>query len=187
MRTERKDYTIELDEGLALYDRSSTNAAKRMEKLGLDVLDDRPLDPNNEYFDGRLPPNVNDLTASELGELYGLMDRYCNWLTGYETVAKAEVANRSEQLKLVRARIRKTKSGTQADKDDDTTCDVRFVEANAKWLEATEYFSLLNGLTEASRRDMKVISRLVETKKIEFEQGRRAGNVERGRRDGFSR
>jgi hypothetical protein len=184
MTRERKDYTVPLEEGLATYDAASENAMKRLADLGLDALEERPK-RNNSYFDGRLPANVNSLSMNELGDLYALMDQHTNWLTGYVTVAKAEVQNKDEQLKLVKARIRKSKTGSKEEKEDDTICDERYVQANAAYLEAYEYHSLLDGLAEAARRDLRVISRLVETKKVEFEQGRRVTNV--GRRDTFDR
>jgi hypothetical protein len=184
----RKDYTIDVDEGRQKYADASNRAMGRIAKLGIDVLDDRPESAPGKYFDGRLPANVNDLSAGELGELYALMLQHTNWLTGYVTIAKAETQNTAEQLKLVKSRIRKTKTGTKDEREDDTICDSRYVEANARWLEAVEYHAVLSGLHEAASRDLRVISRLVTLKEVEFEQGRRTGNIKkRGGRNRFSR
>lgn len=185
----RKDYTIDVEEGRQRYSAASDRAMSRIADLGIDVLDEQPVNRDNEYFDGRLPANVNDLSAAELGDLYALMDQFSNWLTGYVTIAKAEVINKAEQLKLTKARIRKSKSGNKDEKEDDTICDTRYVEANALWLEASEYHSVLAGLLDASTRDLRVISRLVTLKEVEFEQGRRSTNIgkHRGGRDRDSR
>jgi hypothetical protein len=176
MARERADYTIPLDEGLELYENASIKAMGRLADLGVDITQDRPT-RRGEYFDGRLPSNVNSLTMHELGDLYALMDLFANWLTGWVTVGKAEVQNKGEQLKLVKSRVRKSKTGTKEEREDGTIIDERYVTANAAYLEAYEYHALLDGLAEGARRDLRVISRLVETKKVQFEQGRRGSNV----------
>lgn len=183
---DRKDYTVELEVGLDMYESASENALSRLADLGLDAFGERPRGSDGEYFDGRLPSNVNDLSISDLSELFQHMEEHANWVSGYVMAAKAAVENTEEQLKLVKSRIRKTKSGTQAEKDNDTLCDSRFVEANAKWLEAKEYLVLLTGIAEAARRDLKLISRLVEIRRIEFDQGRRGRNLDGGSRDRFT-
>lgn len=180
-RAEAKDYTVSLEEGCERYSAASERAMERVLELGIDVLEDRPLRKDGKYFDGRLPTNVNDLNINELGDLYGMMDKYANWLTGFTTVAKAEVTNAGEKLSLAKARIRKSKKGSKEERDDETICDSRYVEINAAWLEASEYHALLAGLLEAAARDLRVISRLVETKKVEFEQGRRGGYLDSSR------
>jgi hypothetical protein len=184
-RGDRTDFTIPLEDGIELYEKASARALARIADLGVDIIvEDKPKNRDGSYFDGRLPANINDYTADELAELYGLTDRYANWISCYVSVARAELKNKEEQLKLVKARVRKTKLGTKDDKEDETICDARYQERNAEWVEAYEYHHLLENVEAAARRNMATISRLVETMKIGFEQGRRAGNI--NRRDRFS-
>ena len=175
---DKKDYTISLETGIEMYEQASTNALERISDLGVDIiLEDRPKTREGEYFDGRLPANISSFGMSELGELYGLMDRYANWISGYVCVAYAEVKNKSERLELVKARVRKSKIGNKDDKADETLCDSRYQESNCDWIEAFEYHHLLENVEKAARRNLSTISRLVETKKVEYEQGRVGGNM----------
>jgi len=182
MGDERKDYSIPLEEGLSLYDDAVIRATRKMEADGLSISDHRPrLD--GKYFDGRLPANVNSLTSKELGELFLLMTSYSDYVTSRLTLAKAAVSNAEQKLQLVQAKIRKSKTGNAAEKQDATYCDSRYVGSNAEWLEAREYHDLLAGIDEAARRDVRVLSRLIETKKMELEHGRAEGRLRPPRRD----
>lgn len=179
---EQHDYSIDVDEGLQLYDQASKNAIDRLANLGLVPELDRPYDrKTNSYFDGRLPSNLNDLSSRELGELLGMMTQYTDFVCTNETIAKSAVLNAETKLDLVRAKLMQTKTGSAADKTAAVQCDSRYVNVAAEWLEAKEYFELLSGLAEASRRNLRTISRAIETTKMTQENGHREQNVQRDR------
>lgn len=185
----RKDYTVPLEEGLEGFHTASTNALGKLADLGLDPMGDRPRNLNGKgYFDGRLPANLNSMSLQDLGDIFSLTERYSNWLTGYVTVAKAALKNAEGRLKLAKARVRKSKSGSKEERDDDTIIDERYHNEMLQWQEAFEYFTMLDGLAAAARSNHKTISRLFEPKKMEYEQGRRLDNTRRpGSRRGGSR
>lgn len=178
---DRKDYTIGLDDGLDRYHDASSNALARISEDGLDLPDDRPRHSNGKYFDGRLPNNVSSLSAAEIGELYNLLTCHNDYVTGRITIAKAAVRNAEERLKLTKAKVRKTKAGNAQEREDATLCDERYVSANADCLEAKEYCDLLTGIEVAAARDGRVVSRIIEVRKLELGQGRRDVNIERDR------
>ena len=174
------DYTIDIDEGLDHYNQASINAATRMADLGLELFPPKPKTRDGEYFDGRLPADVNSLSMHDLADLINMMTLYADFVAGLVTVSKAEKTNADTQLALVKAKIRKSKSGSEKSKEDSTVCDERYVKAMARWLEASEFLDLMNGLHESSKRGVRVLSRLIETKKIEIEQGQAQGRSQRG-------
>jgi len=187
-KRDQKDFTIPLEEGLENHDEASQRAISRIADLGIDVIiEDRPKAKDGSYFDARLPANVHDFSIGELAELHGLMDRYVNWVSCYVGLAKAELQNKTSKLKLTQARVRKTKLGTKEDKNDETTCDSRYQEVNMEYLEAFEFHHLLENVEAAARRNMSTISRLYESAKVQFEQGRRTGNMGKTSRDRFDR
>lgn len=187
MGQQRMDYAIPLEDGLAVYDDASEGAADRLQKLGICLVDDRPQ-KDGEYFDGQLPSNVNSLSVQELGELLGIMDRHANWLQDHLVIAKAELKNAEEQVKFVKAKVRKSKTGTKDAQDDETIIDSRYVAVNGKWMEAYEYHEILSGAADKSRRNLRTISRLIETKRLQIEQGIRVDNApKKPRRDRFRR
>jgi len=122
----------------------------------------------------------------QIGELFEMMTAHADFLGAKGTLAKAEKTNAEERLRLVKAKVRRSKIGNNDDKDDATTCDSRYIEANAQWLEATEYYEIINGMVEAASRDLRILSRHLETKKMEMEGGRRLTGVVNGR-DPFRR
>lgn len=85
----------------------------------------------------------------------------------------------NEKLDLVKASVRKSKMGTAQEKEDLARIDARYVELNAEYMEAKTFFELMTTLEEAARRDVKFISRIVETKKLELEMGGRGGSLGR--------
>ena len=183
------DYSVGLDEGAQMYEDASLKAIARLENSGLS-LPSRPLAADNSYFDGRLPANVNSFTNMELGEVYSLMCQHADYVHSLLTQAKAETLNCTEKVKLSKALIRKTKTGTAQEKDDLTISDIRYVDANTDWIEARTYCDLLEGIASAASRDVRVLSRLIETKRLDIEMNRRDGNLSKVRRHGtdpFSR
>jgi hypothetical protein len=88
-----------------------------------------------------------------------------------------------EKLDLVLAAVRKSKLGTAQDKADLAVLDTRYVDANANYIEAKTYYELLSTIAEAASRDVKYISRTIETKRMEMEMGFRGGSIDRIPRD----
>ena len=170
----------DVNEGIDVYVAAGIRAKKRLEIMGVVFPVQPPMIKKGVYFDGHLPSNVNSLTARELGEIYSLMCNYCDYISGVTIRAKNETINANERLSLIRAHIRKEKTGTAQVKEDATICDVRYLEANAEWLEAQELFELLQSREEAARRDLRVLSRLIETRKMDLEIGQREGGMNRG-------
>lgn len=173
-------YDTPLDEGLNRYHEASERALARVMDQGLRPHDTRPK-MGNQYFDGRLPPHWASMNSQQIGELFEMMTAHADFLGAKATLAKAEKTNAEERLRLVKAKVRKSKMGNNDDKDDSTVCDSRYVEANAQWLEATEYYEIINGMVEAASRDLRILSRHLETKKMEMEGGRRATGIGNGR------
>ena len=173
-------YDTPLDEGLERYILASERALTRVLDTGLTPHDARPK-RGNQYFDGRLPPNWAALTNQQIGELFEMMTAHADFLGSKATLAKAEKTNAEERLRLVKAKVRKSKLGTNDDKDDATICDSRYIEANAQWLEASEYYEIINGMMDAATRDLRILSRHLETKKMEMKGDRRVTGMNNGR------
>jgi hypothetical protein len=162
------DFTVTLEDGEEMYSGAADRALQRIEKLGLEIPA-RPVDSSGQPFDGRLPSNV--------AEVYTLMCNYADYLENLHTVARAEVLNSDRRLKLTKALVRKTKPGTAQEKDDQCLTDVRYIEADVAYVEAATYQELLEGLAKAASRDRSVLSRLIETKKMELDNKRRDNNA----------
>ncbi len=172
--------SMPLDAGLDRYDEAEERALARVVGTGLSLRTAAPkLRGSGEYFDGRVPTNLGSVSPAEIGEYYGLMVEYTDYAEGQTVLARAEMLSAEAKLDLVRAAVRKSKVGTAQDKGDLALIDVRYVEANANYIEARTYFELISAIGDAARRDVKFVSRVIETKKMELEMGGRGGSLSR--------
>lgn len=172
------DFSVSLEEGVSMYAGAAERAVSRIEKLGLTTIE-RPIDKEGNPFDGHMPSNVSDFSTRDLAEFYTLMCNYADYLEGLCTLARAEVLNAERELKLTKALVRKTKGGTAQEKDDQCIIDSRYIQADVRAVEAETYRELLEGLAKAASRDRAVISRIIETKKMELENKRRDNGIQR--------
>jgi hypothetical protein len=176
---QRPDYTIGLDEGLDMYDEAEELALEKLEDLGLAESLTPPVTKDGDRFDGRIPANLFSMGAGDIGYYYNLMVQHTTWVAKERVLAESAMIAAKEKLTLAEAAVRKTKTGTVQERRDSTLCEFRYVEANSNWIAAKTFFENLKNVEEAARRDMSFISRLIETKKIEWEQVRRESNVDR--------
>lgn len=173
------DMSVTLEEGLDRYDEAEERALARLGSSGLELRRGAPQWENGKYFDGRVPTNLGSLPPTEIGEYYGLMVEYTDYVEGQTVLARAEMLSAEAKLELVRAAVRKVKMGTAQEKGDLALIDTRYVEANANYIEARTYFELISTIGEAARRDVKYVSRIIETKRMDLEMGGRGGRVSR--------
>jgi hypothetical protein len=173
------DYTMDLDEGIGTYHRATQRAFDRVAaEAQLDMNPPRPT-VHGKFFDGRLPENLASLRAAEIAEYYSAMCHFADFVNSKAVQAKAMLVNAEQVIELTKAKIRKSKTGTAGEKEDGVNCDSRYVEANGDWLEAKTYSDILATIAEAAQRDLRFISRIIETKKMEIEMGRRDNAVRR--------
>ena len=173
------DMSAGIDEGLDLYDKAEERALVRIERSGLALRQSPPRTSAGKFFDGRVPINLGTRTPAEIGEYYGLMVEYTDYVEGQLVLARTEMLTAEAKLSHVHANVRKSKTGTVQDKGDLSTIDIRFVEANANYIEAKTYYELISAIGEAARRDVKFVSRIIETKKMELDMGGRGGAINR--------
>lgn len=171
-------HDLSLDEGLEEYQSISEEVEDELALLGVSSHN-RPEIKPGVYFDGRLPSDIKSCSTSELVEYMGLMTTYADFINNLAIKFKSTKKNAEEQLKFTKAKVRKSKTGTVQQKDDDTICDFRYVEANRNYIKAEELYDRIQAIADAASRDVKFLSRALEGKRISFEQSRRGENVRR--------
>ena len=171
--------SIGLEDGLDRYDAAEARALRSLHRTGLSLRAEPPRMSGGQAYDGRIPLNLPALSPTEIGEYYALHVSYTDYTTSQAVLARAEMLSSKEKLDLVLAAVRKSKVGTVQEKGDLTTLDIRYVEANANYIEAKTYYELLATISEGAARDIKFISRIIETKRMEMEMGFRGGSIER--------
>lgn len=171
------DLSVSLDEGLATYNTAEARALARLDASALELRSTRPRHGNGNIYSGRVPANIGSMKPESIGEYYGLQIEYTDYVEGQIVLARAEMTAAEAKLDLTRAAVRQSKLGTAQEKIDQCTIDVRYVQANADYIEARTYFELITAIGEAARRDAKFISRIIETKRLEIEMAGRAGSI----------
>lgn len=174
------DYTVGLDEGLNLYTAAEEDAIAALHKAGLSGPSAPPSARDGSRFTGRVPNDLASLNIVEISEIYNLMEHWANYTSWQRAVADASLVMLKEKKDFAEANIRKTKTGTAQEKRDDTIVDERYVAVNAGYIRARTYAKLVENIEEAARRDLRFISRIIETKKLEQEAGSRGERIERG-------
>lgn len=174
--------SLTIDEGMAIYNDAEANALARLDRLNLPEYTAPPRQKDGSFYTGRIPPNISSLSPGEIGTQYALHVAYTDYLTGQNILAQTEYTAASEKLELVRAAVRRSKVGTAQEKADQCAMDTRYVHANAAALEAKTYRDLVGAHLESATRDLRFISRLIETKKMEQESFTREGNLDNARR-----
>jgi len=177
-RGDRDDYDIGLEEGLELYEQASESAHKALADLGI-LPREEPPTYRGEVYDGRLPDDVSRMSMTELAELLGVTTQWADYVGGLHQMFVAAKRNYSERLAMAKAKIRKVKSGPKADKDDDTLCDIRYVEVNSKFVEISEKADITEHVSAAARRDREFISRTITALQAQLEAGTRNDSVAR--------
>ncbi len=179
-RSERADYDVKLEEGKQYYEEASARAQEVLADLGI-VLRDAPPTYNGEPYDGRLPDRVASMSMSELADLLQVTTQWTDYVGGLHQMFVAARRNFSEQLSMTRAKIRKGKSGSKPDKDDDTIIDSRYVEVNADYMTICEKADITEHVYAAARRDREFVSRAITAAQAEMEAGSRNESVRSAR------
>ena len=176
---QRADYDIPLDEGLAKYEDASEKARERAEKYGLQV-EREPPEYEDEIYDGRLPSDYANFNLDQLSTLLSVTTEWAGYVEGIFWQVKAEKRNLDNQLKLAKAKVRKTKSGNKEDKDDATLSDSRYVDVAVRYEECDEFLAIVEANYLAAKRDREAVSRLATMRGQQMEHSSRVGSVGRG-------
>jgi len=175
-RVEDLDYSVDLREGQDLYNHASDKAQEDLANLGI-IPRDEPPEYNGAEYDGRLPTGVSKMTMGELSDLMLVCTKWADFIGGMHQLFVAKKRNFKEQLDMTRAKIRKTKAGAKADKDDDTIIDSRYVQINALYMEICEKADITEHVYAAARRDRDYVSRAITATQTAMESNQRVESV----------
>jgi hypothetical protein len=179
-KNERADYDATLEEGMDIYEEALSEASDILEEFGLGVTRDAPTYHGERYL-GHLPSSrdIKEMDMDGLVELLQVSTEWSDYTGTLAAIFESEKSRRSHELTLVRAKIRKTKSGAKSDKDDDVEVDSRYLRANAALLAASEKFRIADHASTCARRDREFVSRTITARSADMEAGGRKVSVSR--------
>jgi len=173
------DYDIGIEEGIAQYREASEKAKTRASRKGLLVDREIPLYEGDEYC-GRLPANYADFDLNDLSKLLAVTTEWAGYVEGLHLQAKAEKGNLEKQLKLAKAKVRKSKVGSKDEKEDASICDTRYVDVSVGLEEVQEYVAIVEANYLAAKRDREAVSRIATMRGQQMEHGARVNNAQYG-------
>ena len=152
-------FEVRYDDALQMLDESLDQAEADVISMGLNVAT-RPTYRSGEFADvPRMPEDLSRATFSELQRLIGQFTEWFGYAVGQ--LKRSEGARNTAEEKKTTAWsiLRKLKSGTVSDKDDNVRTDTRYVRVVAHYNYCDTKYRLLVGIVEGLKRDIDTISR----------------------------
>jgi hypothetical protein len=176
-------HEVRYEEGLAQYD-------EVMERVEQDLIDagfplpSRPSRGDDLCALPDLPIDLTQFSSRELGALLSEFSAWYSYSAGQLKLARGHRNVAEKRRAYGWSRIRKTKQGTVADKDDDTRTDSRFIQVDTEFEYADAKLELLKGITDGLLRDVETISRAIAVMEQRLSvDGAVAGAARRGRKE----
>lgn len=171
---------MSLDEGEDAY-KVADSAYDEMLSRGI-KLPERPKPKTSHFIDADggplVPPNLQDLSNHQLGELYGILDDYYAYITGQLADIQNQLEQAKEAFEFISSKVRLAKEGKQKDKDDLKKSDRRYVTANAMRLELKCLYNLLSKVVLAVEGKLKLVSRNITLSENALKTGTRRAAVD---------
>ena len=174
------NFDMRFEDGTNAYDSAVDEAMDDVVKRGLGVPS-RPLE-NGELGDCPELPHLGEIGPSDLVVLLGVFTQWYSYAKGQER--EAEIMKNAAEKKRAYAwsRVRKSKTGTVNDKDDQVRIDSRFINVDRDFEIADGRQRLIMGVVEGLKRDVETISRAITVwEQINFAE-KRGGNAGKGNR-----
>jgi hypothetical protein len=170
-----------------------------MQDLGLTGYADRPrlsdehsgIFPDlgaGDYFNGRLPVVVRQLSLDQISALYSLYTAWFAYITFQTNMIAAERSEALTQKEFIWSHTRKqykyytdyddkVKKRTDQQMSDEARCDYRFVKANSRYTELNTLYKSLMDTLEIVKKDMEMVSREVTIVQVKLEAEAQAAGI----------
>lgn len=129
-----------------------------------------------EYFDGRLPMSLKNLSLEEISDLHVLMSNWIHYVTSALNeviVARSEATQKKEAIwSMVRMKHLKDAKKhlgvnlTDQRQSDLARYDLRFVEENQRYAELTALRDCIEALLKVSEQNASVVSREITRREV---------------------
>ena len=152
-------WDVKFEDGLAYYDNAVDEAEQEILDMGL-LMGERPTDTRGELTDRpHMPADLSECSWKYLQKLIGQFTGWYDYAIGQYKLAIARRNVGDKKKTYSWSRIRKSKEGTVADKNDDTTVDSRYMQQDAHYEYCDTKSRLLEGIVDGLKRDIETVSR----------------------------
>ena len=174
---------LRFEEGLQIYDDAIERAEESLIEMGL-PLPPRPSDRHGNLLDmPYLPEDLQDMSPRELGDLLVTFSRWFEYASGQLKKFRGRRNVCEKKRAWAWSEIRKKKTGTVSDKDDETRTDIRYVNVDAEFECEDHKHGLLDGIVRGLERNTETISRNITVMDQRLGVEGRTAAISKKRRD----
>ena len=154
-------FEISYKEGLDKYNEAIEQAENDLIKRGL-PLPERPVDSKGHASNlPQLPENLDSVGFAEIQKLMGIFTQWYEYAVTQLKVTSGRRSIAEKKRNFSWSKIRRSKEGTVADKDDAVRTDIRYIEEDADYEYYSHHYNILQGIVDGLKRDIETISRIV--------------------------
>ena len=152
-------FEVTYEEGVQAYTQAVAQGDDELAEMGFPTAE-RPIQTNGDLADRpSIPSNLSELPMGQLTDLLGYATEWYRYAVEVLPVVTSE-RNAAESAKdFAWAKIRKSKEGRVADKDNETRCDARYVEAASRFETCDYKYRRIKAICDGLLREVETISR----------------------------
>lgn len=177
---------MSLEEGQGLFEMKYHQAVQTLTQMG---FGNAPLPTiqtaaGTVPYQGHIPPNLPDLTDTELGYYMGLISEWNNYVqqklaetNSQFTKAKAILEHVEAHLRIAYQLDENDKKRSNPERDDYMTSDRRFVEARSNAIYWDTLYTYLRAVANSSEQAFSAVSRRITQRGQEIDRGNRVGST----------
>lgn len=178
---------MDMDEGVKAYEVQG-KAIDQVNNWNL-PLGEQPVWHTNTGqavpYKGEIPADLTTLNDDQLGMYLTLLSNWIDYVGGKLASVDSARTQAKEQMKFVSARIRLTyktdaetgKKLSNPERDDMVTTDLRFVEANSRYLYFENLYAYTRTVHDSAEQKYKAVSRRITQRQDELSRGTRGSTV----------
>jgi hypothetical protein len=158
---------VTYEDGMREYEQAVAQGDAELESLGFPSAQ-RPRKTDGDLADRpNIPSNLSVLSMSELTDMLGYATEWYRYaMETLPTVASEKNAAESAR-DFAWAKIRKAKEGRVADKDNETRCDIRYINAAVRFETCDYKYRRIKAICDGLLREVETISRAMGGKELE--------------------
>lgn len=177
---------VSIEEGVQIYESKAQMALDSLRSKGFGT----PSPPMMQTtmgpmaYQGHIPPNLPELSDTELGTYMGLLTEWNNYVQDQLAQASVQFAKSKSILEHVEAKLRiayqvdeNDKKRSNPERDDYMTTDRRFVQAKSDVIYWDTLYTSIKAIANSAEQAFSAVSRRITQRGQEIDRNNRGGSV----------
>lgn len=176
-----------IEEGAAIYEQKANEAIAALKQKGFS----NPNPPMMQTvggvapYQGHIPPNLPELTDTELGHLLGLLTEWNSYVQDQLAQASVQFAKAKSILEHVEAKLRIAyqedpdthKKRSNPERDDYMITDRRYIDAKSNVIYWDTLYTTMRAIANSAEQGFSAVSRRITQRGQEIDRGNRTGGT----------